>query len=80
MLCCFSGLSTFSSAKKGEIDTGNCTVTTGELLLISATPDFSTLSDSNEGDTLFFVSVISTEDESASTSGVFLRGGVGCVY
>lgn len=80
VLCCFSELSTFSSAKKGEVDAGDCTATTGELLLISATPDLSPLFDSNEGDTLSFVSVISTEDNSASTSGVFLGGGVGCVY
>lgn len=87
MRCSLSELSTFSSAKKGEIETGEWPATTGDLLLISATINLSPLSNSNEGDTLSFakcvgycVSVISTEEEPPTTSGVFLRGGVGCVY
>lgn len=86
MLCCSSELANFSCAKKGEVTTGERTATTGEVLLISARTDLSARSNSNEGDTLSFaksvglcVSVISTEEESLSTSGVFLRGGV-CVY
>lgn len=81
MLCCFNELSMLSSVKRGETDKGESTATTGDLLLISATTDLSPLSNSNEGDThssAKCVSVISPE--SPTTSGVFRRGGVGCIY
>lgn len=56
------------------------------MLLISATSDSSFLSNSNEGDTPSFGkyvgdgAVMSTAQESLSTSGVFLSGRAGCVY
>ena len=85
VLCCANELSILSSVKKGEVNTGEQSMTTGELLLISGT-DVTPLSNSNKGDTSFdecvgyCISVISPEEDSFSNSGVFLRGGVGCGY
>lgn len=87
MLCCFSELSTFFSAKTGVVVTGEQTATIGELLLISPMTDLSLLSKSNEGNTLSFVncvedciSAISSEVETPLISGLLRGGGVGWEY